>query len=132
MARGATVSAYVTPPLCAGARAQLARSGGRAGAFHVRTVCLSSPRPGGKLSLTAIGADARRASEDSTAIGFIEAPDPAASRFSRPILQTAGIPWITASSGATSMARLLRAIEESSSASRAAVQAALRRTRSPA
>jgi hypothetical protein len=111
VAPNATVAAYVDASLCAGARQELAREGGRAGDVRVHAVCLSSAGRGGRLILAAVGANARRATEDSTAIAFLEAPG-RASRFSDPILESAGIAWIHASSGETGMARLLHAVRE--------------------
>jgi hypothetical protein len=109
---GATVSAYVVAPLCEGAKMELARAGGRAGDLRVRAVCLANARSGDGLSLARIGANARRATEDSTAVAYLEPPDPAANRFSRPILESAGIASIASNSGAAAMTRLLRAIRE--------------------
>ncbi len=109
---GATVSAYVASPLCVGARRGLARAGGRAGDVRVRAVCLPNARGGDRLSLARIGANARRATEDSAAVAYLEPPDPAANRFSDPILESAGIARIASASGAAAMARLLRAIRE--------------------
>jgi hypothetical protein len=105
---GATVTAYVSgESLCEGARQALDRSDGRAGDFRVRMICLEETG-----TLAAIGANARRAIEDSSTIAYIGEADPAASRFSRPILEAAGIPQIPTSSGTTAMARLLRAIRQ--------------------
>ena len=127
-ANGATVSAYVTAPLCASAKQELAHSGGQAGKVQVRAICLPNPVQGGKLSLATTGANARRATEDSTTAGYLEPRDPAAARFTHPILESARIPWIATSSGTTAMARLLHAIQESGSGSRASVKAALSKT----
>ncbi len=109
---GATVSAYVVAPLCGGAKRELTRAGGQAGDIRVRAVCLANARSGDRLSLAQIGANVRRATEDSTAVAYLEPPDPAAKRFSDPILESAGIPRIASNSGAAAMARLLRAIRE--------------------
>lgn len=92
--------------LCDSARRELARSGEKAGEFRVRLVCLE-----GTGTLAGAGAGARRATEDSTTVGFITAPGPQ-SRFSRSILDAAGIAQITTSSGAAGMSSLLRAIEQ--------------------
>jgi hypothetical protein len=110
VASGATVTAYVVPPLCAGAEKELAREKGRAGDLRVKAVCVSRVESGGHLQLATVGADARRATEDSTAVAFLEAPSKA-SRFSHPILETAEIPWIVSGSGEAATARLLKAIE---------------------
>jgi hypothetical protein len=112
---GATVSAYVVSPFCSGAKRELARAAGRAGSVRVRIICLPSPLNGAGLSLAAIGAGARRATEDSTAVGYIAAPQPAAIRFSRPILSSAGIASIYSDSGSVAMTKLLKAIRAAGS-----------------
>jgi hypothetical protein len=125
---GATVSAYVAEPLCADAQQELAREGWRAGSVHVRVVCLPSVGWGVGLSLAAVGADVRRATEDSTAVGYIGASQQAPIRFSRPILESAGIASIYRRSGAVAMAKLLKAIRQAdnSGSLRASVHADLR------
>jgi hypothetical protein len=127
--RGATVSVYVTAPLCAGAKRELAREGGRAGSVHVRAVCLPSVGWGEGLSLAAVGANARRATEDSTAVGYIGEPQPVAIHFSSPILESAGIGSIYRRSGVVAMAHILGAIRQAGSADnlRVSVRADLRR-----
>lgn len=114
---GGTVTAYVVQPLCAEAERELKREGGRAGDLHVKAVCLPSGNERGKLNLSAIGANARRAIEDSTAVAYLEPPEPAAARFTHPILESAEIAWISTRSGSTVMADLLRMIRESDSSS---------------
>jgi hypothetical protein len=110
----------VIAPLCVGAKRELAREVARAGSVavgasdvRVRAVCLPSARSGGRLSLATVGANARRATEDSTSVAYLEPPDRAANRFSDPILESAGIAWIASNSGKTAMAHLLHAIAES-------------------
>lgn len=115
VAEGATVAAYVVAPLCAGAEAELEQAGGKAGSVHVRAVCLSSGGDHRGLDLASVGAGARRAAEDSTAVGYLASPGPAA-RFSRPILESAGIADISVDSGSAGMARLLRALREAGDA----------------
>lgn len=117
VADGATVTAYVEAPLCAEAQRELRRQDGRAGDLKLRAVCLPSPREARKLSLATVGANARRATEDSAAVAYLEAPDPAVSRFTHRILETAEIPWIAEDSGATAMSRLLKLIESAGSGS---------------
>jgi branched-chain amino acid transport system substrate-binding protein len=118
------VTVYVSSPLhgaqavagramCAGARGELARSDGRAGLLRVRAVCLDDTGGALRWSLAAVGADARRASQDSTSVGYIGELDPAATRFSRPILSAAGIAQVAGPSGRAAMATLLQAIRES-------------------
>jgi hypothetical protein len=107
---GATVRAYVVQPLCAGAERELQRHDGRAGDVQVEAVCLPSVESKGKLDLATVGANARRATEDSTAVAYLEAPGPG-NEFSDPILESAEIPSIHDSSGTKAMAQLLRAID---------------------
>lgn len=124
VAKGATVTAYAAAPLCAGAKREASESG-EVGSVRVRVACLPSTSNGTHLSLATVGANARRATEDSTTIAYLEAPEPTASHFTHPILESAGIPWIKSSSGAAAMGRLLHAVRESDSGSRASVREAL-------
>jgi hypothetical protein len=110
VAAGATVTAYVEAPLCAGAERELASEGGRAGDVRVRAVCLGRVDDGKRLDLAAVGANARRATEDSAAVGYLEPP--VTPSFSRPIVEAANIAAIRSSSGEAAMAQLLRAIGE--------------------
>jgi hypothetical protein len=114
---GASVTAYVEAPLCASAKAKLRSHGSRAGDLQVRAVCLSDPREAQKLNLAAVGSNARRATEDSTAVAYLEAPDPRAAPFTHRILETAEIPWISENSGAAAMSRLLKLIDSAGSGS---------------
>ena len=119
MAEDAVVTAYVAAPLCAEAQ------GGQAGEVRVRVVCLAPAERSGRLDLAQVGANARRATEDSTAIAYVERQGPAA-RFSEPIVDSAGIAWIKGSSGARAMQRVLDAVEKSDSGSlRSSVHEAL-------
>lgn len=104
------MSVYVSAPLCREAQQSLARGGGRAGDLRVRAVCVGDTGTGDSR-LAAIGAAARRATEDSTAIAYIGTSDPTAIRFSEPILEEADIPRVAASSGAVGMERLLSALK---------------------
>jgi hypothetical protein len=113
----AVVTAYVEAPLCAAAKQELAKHHGRAGDLRVQAICLPSPHKAKKLSLATLGANARRATEDSTTVAYLEAPDPKASRFVHPILETAEVPWISASSGSSAMSRLLTLIPDADSGS---------------
>jgi hypothetical protein len=114
---GATVSVYVAASLCAEAESELARDGGRAGDVRVRVVCLPKAESSRKLDLAQIGANARRATEDSSSIGYIGEPTQAASRFSEPILETAGIAQLPQTTGAAAMRQLLQAIDEAGDSS---------------
>jgi len=78
----------------------------------VRVVCLPSAESDAKLDLARIGANARRATEDATTIGYIGEPTRSASRFSGPILESAGITQLTETSGAAGMSKLLNAVAE--------------------
>jgi len=109
VAAGATVTAYVEAPLCPRAERELAREGGRAGDVRVRAVCLESIEDGKRLDLAAAGANARRATEDSAAVGYLELPRTPS--FSRPILEAANVAVIRTNSGKAAMAQLLQAIQ---------------------
>lgn len=115
VADGATATAYVAASLCAEAKRELARDGGEAGGVQLRVICLPSAESSHRLELATIGANARRATEDSTTVGYIGEPTRAASRFSEPILESAGIAQLTETSGTTAMKKLLKAVTEASS-----------------
>jgi hypothetical protein len=117
VASGATVSVYVSAPLCAGAKQELARNGGRAGSVRVRAICLPSARRRDRLSLATLGVNARHATADSTSVAYLELPDSRTARFTQPILESAELGWIEARSGSSAMSRLLRAVQNADSAS---------------
>jgi hypothetical protein len=123
---GATVSVYVAAPLCAGAKAELASHGASAGHFTVAVRCLAvSERTGRRLDLATAGANSRRATQDTSAVATLEPPGPA-TKFTRPILESASIPLLTSTSGRTGMKRILEAVEGAgSSAVRESVQKSL-------
>jgi hypothetical protein len=124
-AAGATVSVYAAAPLCAEARHELARAAGRGDGLKVRAVCLSPVETKGRADLALAGANARRATEDSTTVAFLEAPGPAA-RFSQSIVEAADVAWVEAGSGSAAMRRVLRALgDRGSSSPRDAVRKAL-------
>jgi branched-chain amino acid transport system substrate-binding protein len=112
VAEGATVSVYSAAGACKGAKRALAGAGGRAGSLRVRARCLPEVRRGGRLDLATIGANARRASQDSTTVAYIGESDAAATRFSETILEEANIGQISSTPGAAAMRRVLGAIEE--------------------
>jgi hypothetical protein len=112
---GATVRVYVAAPLCAGARHELARKGPRVGEVNVQAVCLASSEAGGRIDLAAIGANARRATQDTSTVGYIGEAEPRAARFSSTILESAGIAQVPGASGRRAMASLLAAIEAAGS-----------------
>jgi hypothetical protein len=97
---------------------------------ELRIHCLDDTGGTSHWTLAAVGANARRATEDSASIGYIGELDPAATRFSQPILEAAGIPLISDSSGSAAMAKLLSAIRQAgdSSSLRPAVREALNET----
>ncbi len=115
VAAGATVTAYVEAPLCAEAERELAKEGGQAGDVRVRAVCLERVDDGKRLDLATVGANARRATEDSAAVGYLEPP--VTPSFSRPIVEAANIAVVRTSSGKTAMAQLLHAIAEADDSS---------------
>ena len=113
---GASVHVYVGSELCPQARQPLFAAKGKAGEVEVRLVCL---RPvieagRGRIDLAQVGANARRASEDSAAVAFLEAPGRPA-EFAHPIVEGAGIAFVEAADGAAGMERVLRAIEAAGS-----------------
>jgi hypothetical protein len=110
VASGATVSVYVAAPLCAGARQALSAAGDRAGSVRLRAVCLPSERRSARLDLATVGANARRATQDSASVAYLETADPAVTKFTNPILEAAEIGWVESSSGDAAMARVLHAI----------------------
>jgi hypothetical protein len=112
VSEGAIARVYVAAPLCAEAERELARDEGRAGDVRVRVVCLPNAESSQPLNLARIGANARQATEDATAIGYIGEPTAAASRFAEPILEEAGIAQFPESSGAAAMRKLLQAVDE--------------------
>jgi len=80
-------------------------------------VCLPSPHEAKKLSLATVGANARQATQDSTAVAFLETPDPRVSPFTHRILEKAEIPWLAERSGSAAMARLVKLIDSAGSGS---------------
>jgi len=121
-AEGATVRVYVSAPLrgpeaeagrrlCAEAREQAAQ--GRGGEGHeLRVVCLDASRDGGRWTLAQVGANARRATEDSTTVAYVGEPDPVARRQSRPIVEAAEIAVLGGVSGREAVAKVEKAMEE--------------------
>lgn len=108
---GATVSVYVAAQLCAGAKAELASHGATANHFKVAARCLApSERSGGGVDLSTNGANSRRATEDTSAVATLEAPGPG-NKFTRSILETAGIPLVRSASGRSGMKLVIEAVE---------------------
>lgn len=104
------MSVYVSAPLCAEAKRELGRTDDRAGEVRLRAVCVDDAGGDGESRLAAIGAAARRATEDSTSVAYIGTPDPTAIRFSTSILEEADVPRISTNSGSSAMRRLLGAL----------------------
>lgn len=122
---GARLNVYVSAPLsgteaetgrpiCDEAREE-ARRAGEPGGFELRVVCLDAVGPGGRWTLAQVGANARRATEDSTAVAYVAEPERAARRQSLPIVEAAGIAELGELSGGDAVARVAAAIEESDS-----------------
>jgi hypothetical protein len=117
---GAEVSVYAAAPLCGEARTQVKGAGGKAAYLRVRVVCLAPVGAGGGADLATAGGNARRATEDSTAVAYVEAPGPAA-EFGRSIVEAADIAWVETDSGSTAVRRILSALAGDSSSPRRAV-----------
>ena len=110
VSEGATVRVYVSgKSLCKGARDELNSSNERAGSFRVRMICLDD-----RGTLEATGANARRATEDSSSVAYVTESDPSQASFSRSILDAANITQLVSVSGAAAMGDLLRAIRQAS------------------
>jgi hypothetical protein len=117
---GAEVSVYAAAPLCAEAQNEVKVAGGKAADLRVRVVCLPAVETGGGADLSTAGRNARRATEDSTAVAYVEAPGPAAG-FSSSIVEAADIAWMKTDSGSKAMQRILSALEGDGSSPRQAV-----------
>ena len=123
--KGAKLTVYASAPLrgdeasagreiCAEAR-EAARQAGSPAGFELRVVCLDASGPKGRWTLAQVGANARRATEDSAAVAYLGEPDSAARHQSRPILEAAGIAELGGLSGRAAMAEVAKAIEEGDS-----------------
>jgi hypothetical protein len=128
-ASGATVSVYVGASLCKSARSELAAHGASAGHFKVAARCLApSEKAGGGVDLATDGSNSRRATSDTSAVATLESPGPG-NKFTRSILESAGIPLLTSSSGSQAMKQVIEAVESAgTSAVRSKVQEALEPT----
>lgn len=120
---GARLNVYVSAPLqgkegelgrrtCAEARREAQRAG-EPGGFELRVVCLDAAGPEGRWTLARIGANARRATEDSTAVAYVGEPGRDARRQSQPIIEAAGIAALGDLSGKAAVAEVAAAIEDS-------------------
>ena len=121
-AAGATVHVYVSAPLrgpeavagqrlCDEAREQAGQGKGGEG-HELRVLCLDASGKGGTWTLAQVGANARRATEDSATVAYLGEPDPAARKQSRPIVEAAGIAELGGLSGRQAVAKVVKAIEE--------------------
>jgi hypothetical protein len=105
------VTVYVAAPLCGAAKADLASHGSTVGHFKVVARCLApSERDEGGVDLMVNGSNSRRATEDTRTVATLEVPGPG-NKFARAILESAGIPLVTSSSGHKGMTRIVQAIE---------------------
>lgn len=107
---GAAVHVYVGATLCPGARQAVTNENGKVTKVKVRMFCLRPVTAGGRIDLATQGANARRATEDSAAVAFVEARGKPAG-FAKPIVEEAGILFFEAGSGQPAMERVLYAIE---------------------
>lgn len=121
-ADGATVSVYVSAPmrgaeaaagrrLCEEAREGASAEDGNEG-LKLRVVCLDTTGSGGRWTLAQVGANARRATQDSSAIAYVGEPDPEARRQSRPIVAAAGIAELGGVGGREAIAQIVTALNE--------------------
>jgi len=122
---GAQLNVYVSAPLsgaeaeagrkiCDEAR-QEARRTGEPGGFELRVLCLDAAGRRGRWTLAQVGANARRATEDSTAVAYLAEPERAARQQSLPIVEAAGIAELGDLSGKEAVAKVAAVIEESDS-----------------
>lgn len=120
---GATVRVYVSAPLrgaeaatgrrlCAGARDEAARAGGKVEDLELEVVCLDATGGDGRWTLVQVGANARRATEDSTAVAYVGEPDPQAREQSRQIVAAAEIAELGGVSGEEAVAAVIAAIRD--------------------
>lgn len=120
--QGAELTVYVSAPLrgdegaagrrlCEEAR-ERARRAGPAGGYRLRVVCLDASGGDGHWTLAKVGSNARRATEDSTAVAYVGEPDLGARRHSRPILEAAEIAEIGGAGGREAVRRIAAALAE--------------------
>jgi hypothetical protein len=118
VASGATVNVYASASSCAEAKGVVEKEGGRAGDVKVRVLCLADAERGGRLDLATIGANARRAAQDSTTVAYIGEKSQEAVRFSRPIVEEgADIAVVSGLSGTAAMKQIMSSIEDAGSSS---------------
>lgn len=111
-----TLRIYVSAPLQGGraaegqaiedgARLALIDTGGRIGRFRISGVYLDDS-DGGGWSIARTAANARRAAQDTAAIGFVGDVDSGATRVSLPITNQAEIAQVSPASGAVDLTRI--------------------------
>ena len=110
------MTVYVSAPLCDEADGELVRRGQPEG-VRVQVICLKGVEADGRLELATIGANARRAVEDSRTVAYIGESTGAATRFSATILDSADILQLSETSGSAAMSQVLRAIDRSDDSS---------------
>ena len=126
-AGGATVTVYVSAPLrgeeagagqrlCDEAREQAGQGRGDEEELKLRIVCLDAAGTDDRWTLAKVGANARQATEDATAIAYIGEPDPKARKQSSPIVAAAEIAQIGRAGGREAVAQIQAALRESDSA----------------
>ena len=112
----ATLRIYVSAPLQGGraaegqaiedgARLALADAGGRVGQFRIRGVYLDDSSPRG-WSIARTASNARRAAQDTAAIGYVGDVDSGATKVSLPITNQAEIAQVSPASGAVDLTRI--------------------------
>ncbi len=122
---GARLNLYVSAPLhgdeagvgqrvCTEARGEAGRVGSPGG-YELRVVCLDAAGPEGRWTLAQVGVNARRATEDSTAVAYLGEPIREARLHSLPIVEAAGIAELSRLSGKGGVAKVAAAIDESDS-----------------
>jgi hypothetical protein len=122
---GAQLTVYVSAPLrgaeaeegrrlCAEARERAAQGPGT-DRFGVRVVCLDASGNDGRWTLAKVGSNARRATEDSTAVAYIGEPDVAARRQSRPIVEAAEMAEFGGTGGRQAIEEVFAALREDDS-----------------
>lgn len=124
------MTVYAAVATCRGAMRALENEGGGVGSLRVRVRCLPAVEHHGHFDLATIGANARRASEDSSSVGYIGEIEPTATRFSETILEEAGIAQLPHEPGANAMHELLdaiRRVDTSSDSLRESVREQLQR-----
>jgi len=114
---GATATVYAAAATCYQAQRALENEGGRVGSLRIRVRCLPGVERHGRFNLATIGANARRATEDASAIAYIGEIEPTATRFSETILEEAGIAQLPHMPGSKAMHRILSAVRRANTSS---------------